>query len=554
PYGQPGSAPYNDGRRGQRSGQYSGRRGPPPPPPKSQRQMAQQPMLNPFGPPSDSHHTDEYTGERDGDQAYNDDDDSPVVAFISGIGASVDDEWIKKIFDACCKIAMWRRAYDSDERPQSFGFCEFKTAKDAVRAIRVLSSTRGLQAGGWVLPGMTNGAEAKPLDITVDGRIRGALEAQLSMLESQDDADNDKDALSALDAVKSIFKELEESISVKEKDSEITKPEKEGSQQQDEDPEKRKAGDELDESASGGASHDGGARNSKRDETEQEADPEAGDAKVPVSLEDEEIWEKEKLQKSRYRHYVVAAEERERRMAKEEADREERLERSAMRELDRVEERQRVRDSVAEMLLSWDDKKEKRLREHEYYRDRERWWHRRKDARAREIELDDEDRRCEELEEREKKLKTETERIGESMTRASISGTEDGSDSKMTTEHEPKSNRREQIEALIREIPTDTDALFTWPLKWDSVDEQMLSAKIEPAVSKRLSEYLGSDADDGSVEELSGFIVGHIRDHNSPSSLAEELEMVLVDEAPVFVARIWRVVVYESEAKARGLV
>ncbi|KAJ2399387.1 hypothetical protein GGI23_002687 [Coemansia sp. RSA 2559] len=515
--------------------------------------MAQQPMLNPFGPPSDLHYTDEHARERDGSQAHGD-DDGPVVAFISDIGVSVGDEWIKKIFEACCNIVMWKRAYDSDERPQSFGFCEFKTAKDAVRAIRVLSSTRGLHTGGWVLPGISNGTEAKPLDIIVDVSVRGALEAQLSMLESQDDADNYKDTLSALDAVKGIFKELEESISAKEKDSEIAKPEKEGSQQQDEDLAKRKAGDGLDEFASGSCGHDGDARNSKRDTAEQAADPETGDAKVPVSLEDEEAWEKEKLQKDRYRHYIVAAEEREHRMAKEQADREERLERSAMRELDRVEERQRARDSTAEMLLSWDDKKEKRLREHEYYRDRERWWHRRKDARAREIELDDEDRRCEELENREKKLKTETERIGESMTRASISSADDGPDSKKTTEHEPKSNRREQIEALIREIPTDTDALFAWPLKWDFVDEHVLSAKIEPAVSKRLSEYLGSDADDGSVEELSGFIVGHIRDHNSPSSLAEELEMVLVDEAPVFVARIWRVVVYESEAKARGLV
>ncbi|KAJ2843971.1 hypothetical protein GGI22_007036, partial [Coemansia erecta] len=296
--------------------------------------MAQQPMLNPFGPPSDLHYTDEYAGERDGSQDHGD-DDGPVVAFISGIGASVDDEWIKKIFEACCNIVMWKRAYDSDERPQSFGFCEFKTAKDAVRAIRVLSSTRGLHTGGWVLPGISNGAEAKPLDIIVDVSVRGGLEAQLSMLESQDDADNYKDTLSALDAVKSIFKELEESISAKEKDSEIAKPEKKGSQQQDEDPAKRKAGDGLDEFASGVCGHDGDARNSKREAAEQMADPEAGDAKVPVSLEDEEAWEKEKLQKSRYRHYIVAAEEREHRMAKEQADREEKLERSAMRELDR---------------------------------------------------------------------------------------------------------------------------------------------------------------------------------------------------------------------------
>ncbi|KAJ2548936.1 hypothetical protein EV175_004638, partial [Coemansia sp. RSA 1933] len=545
------------------SGHYSGRRGPPP---KPRRQMAQQPMLNPFGPPSGSRYMEEYAGERDGGQERN--EDSPVVAFVSGIAVSVEDEWIRKILDACCNIVTWRRAYDSDERPQSFGFCEFQTAGDALLAIRVLSSTRGLKKGGWVLPDVSKrDAEAKPLSITIDVSMQSFLDAQLTMLESSnDDADQSKNAsaLSALESVKGIIKELEESISGKQKDSETEPLDKDGNQRKqiigddDEDLAQRKADNVLDGSRPGGsADDDGEARSDNHDSAEHEDGSEAGNDKAPVSLEDEESWEKEKLQQSRYRRYVVSAEERERRMAKEQVDREERMERSAMRELDRVEERQRDRDSMAEMLLEWDDKKERCMRKQEYYRDRERWWHHRKSARAREIELDDEDRRREEHEQREKKSMIETEGINEPMAKASMGSGEDELDSSKA-EHTPKpgaiAGRREQIETLIKEIPTETDALFAWPLKWDFVDEQVLVAKIEPAVSKRLHEYLGNDADDGSVDELTGFIVGHIRDHNSPSSLAEELEMVLVDEAPVFVARIWRVVVYESEARARGLV
>ncbi|KAJ2091555.1 hypothetical protein IW140_000994 [Coemansia sp. RSA 1813] len=553
-HGRPENVPYNGGRRGQR-GHYSVRRGLPP---KAQRQMPRPPMLNPFGPPSDSHYIEENNKERDR-KDYN--DNGPVIAFVSGVGASIDDEWIKKIFGACCKIATWRRAYDSDERPQSFGFCEFQTADDAVRAIRVLSGTRGLQGGGWVLPDATKGAvESKPLSITVDVSVQNALDAQLSMLESQDDVNINSDMQSALDAVKNILKELEESLNDKQNDSEIAKPNKDSSQQQnsgddDEYFAKRMKDARLDESRSGNADHKDDVRNKKRDDAEHEAGSEAGDDMIVVSLEDEEAWEKEKLQKNRYRRYVVAAEEREHRMAKEQADREERLERSTIRELDRIEERQRARDAIAEMLLKWDDKKEKSLREHEYYRDRERWWHHRKDARAREIELDDEDRR---REEREKRSMLETEGADESVRKASsLDGIKDESAPKKeenALNSGAATNQREKIKALIKEIPADTDALFAWPLKWEFVDEQVLSAKIEPAVSKRLTEYLGSDADDGSVEDMTGFIVSHIRDHNSPSSLAGELEMVLVDEASVFVARIWRVVVYESEARARGLV
>ncbi|KAJ2525491.1 hypothetical protein GGH20_003945, partial [Coemansia sp. RSA 1937] len=74
-----------------------------------------------------------------------------------------------------------------------------------------------------------------------------------------------------------------------------------------------------------------------------------------------------------------------------------------------------------------------------------------------------------------------------------------------------------------------------------------------PAVRKRLAEYLGGEGDDSSVSELSDYVVTHIREHKPPQELIDELEMVLVEEAPTFVARIWRFVVYESEAHARNV-
>ncbi|KAJ2665661.1 hypothetical protein IWW48_000112 [Coemansia sp. RSA 1200] len=525
----------------------------PPASKRQQQQQSQKMLLNPFGPPSEPSYVEENAKDRrGGNRNYSTDDNHPVVAFVSGIAALVDDEWVKKILDACGKIVTWKRAYDSDERPQSFGFCEFQTMSDAVRAVRVLASAGEAQK---------RTTEFRRLSITVDVSVQSDLDTQLSMLELQDDAKDDNPTQVALELVKNIFSELEESVDKKKKDSNVAKPEKEddrshGASDDDEEITESKQKDIVDiRSGSGSADHKDKAKGATYNSGEHEDGSEAEDSKTPFSLEEEEAWEKEKIQQIRYKRYVVGAEEREQRMAKEQAEREDRLERSAMRELDRIEERQRARDSMAGMLLRWDDKEEKSSREHEYYRDRERWWRHRKAARARELELDDADRRREEREmelvEKEKQVVSEPQH-----TKISTGGVDKESETAMKGEPQTTepTDRREKIEALIKEIPTDMNELFAWPLKWNFVDEHVLATKIEPAVTKRLIEYLGSDADDGSVEELAGFIVSHIRDHNTPSSLAEELEMVLVEEASVFVARIWRVIVYESEARARGLV
>ncbi|KAJ2693807.1 hypothetical protein GGH99_000983 [Coemansia sp. RSA 1285] len=528
----------------------------PPTSKRQQQQQSQKMLLNPFGPPSDPSYVEENANDRRGsNRNYSADDNHPVVAFVSGIAALVDDESVKKILDACGKIVVWKRAYDSDERPQSFGFCEFQTMSDAVRAVRVLASAGEAQKGA---------SEFRRLCITVDISVQSDLDTQLSMLELQDDTKDDNPTQVALELVKNIFSELEESIDKKKKDSNVAKTAKEddrlhGASDDDEEITETKQKDIVDigfGSGSGSADHKDKAKGATYNPGEHEDGSDAEDSKTPFSVEEEETWEKEKIQQVRYKRYVVGAEEREQRMAKEQAEREDRLERSAMRELDRIEERQRARDSMAELLLNWDDKKEKSSREHEYYRDRERWWRHRKAARARELELDDVDRRREEREM--ESAKKEKQVLSKPQHTENSTGGVDEESETTTKEGEPQttepSDRREKIEALIKEIPTDTNELFAWPLKWNFVDEHVLATKIEPAVTKRLVEYLGSDADDGSVEELAGFIVSHIRDHNTPSSLAEELEMVLVEEASVFVARIWRVIVYESEARARGLI
>ncbi|KAJ2001195.1 hypothetical protein H4R26_004260 [Coemansia thaxteri] len=112
-------------------------------------------------------------------------------------------------------------------------------------------------------------------------------------------------------------------------------------------------------------------------------------------------------------------------------------------------------------------------------------------------------------------------------------------------------NRRYILAAkdLEGRLPS-VDSLFAQPVQWDYVDATLLQAEVEPVVKMLLLEYLGGDADDGSVADLVEFVIGHLRDHKSPQSLVEELEMVLVDEAPAFVAQIWRVLLSTAEPNA----
>ncbi|KAJ1871080.1 hypothetical protein LPJ55_004183 [Coemansia sp. RSA 990] len=378
-----------------------------------------------------------------------------VIAFISGIPEEINDSWLEKILSACGEIASWKRVQAADGSPQAFGFCEFKSIYDAARTMRVLSSDR-----------LKNLPSTSPqlLKIQLDNKQKHYQERGI------DSKQNDSDILQSLER---IFDEIEKSKST--------------------------------------ASNDSGDKSAPKES--------ADDEDKDFSLDLEVAWEKEQAQKARHKRYIAAAEERERHIAIELKERESRLERNAMRELDDIEEKQRRQEAMSTLLSKWNDSQEEQLGEHEYYRDRQRWWRRRKAERAREMEVDEADRYRQEREE------------------------------SANAETATANDQRDMIEALIKEIPSDPKLLFEWPVKWECIDTDLVKTKVEPAVRKRLVEYLGGEGDDGSVDELTEYVTTHIEHHKPPQGLVEELEMVLVDEALVFVARIWRFVVYESEAR-----
>lgn len=93
-----------------------------------------------------------------------------------------------------------------------------------------------------------------------------------------------------------------------------------------------------------------------------------------------------------------------------------------------------------------------------------------------------------------------------------------------TLSAEEKKKREQQIKDLIQSIPADAQGLWNWPIQWQYLaadNESILKEKIQPFVSKKVVELLGVQED-----ELTGFVIEHIRKKQPPQELVDELRNV----------------------------
>ncbi|EDV20295.1 uncharacterized protein TRIADDRAFT_61221 [Trichoplax adhaerens] len=109
--------------------------------------------------------------------------------------------------------------------------------------------------------------------------------------------------------------------------------------------------------------------------------------------------------------------------------------------------------------------------------------------------------------------------------------------------------KKRRIKAIMESIPSDKEKLFDYPLNWSLVDESLIEKRMRTWVIKKITEYIGEEE-----PTLVDFICEKVKEHNSPVSIVKDLEMVLDDEAEVFVMKLWRLLIYETEAKKMGIV
>jgi hypothetical protein len=114
------------------------------------------------------------------------------------------------------------------------------------------------------------------------------------------------------------------------------------------------------------------------------------------------------------------------------------------------------------------------------------------------------------------------------------------------TDPEERAAARQQLAA---EVPTDTQALFAFPLKRQYLTTALVDEQIRPVVEKRVVEFLGVQE-----ELLVETLVDGLKEGKEARAIVGEVEGALDEEdAEALVKKVWRVVVFVVEERARGL-
>uniref|UniRef100_A0A915BZI4 RNA-binding protein 25 n=3 Tax=Parascaris TaxID=6254 RepID=A0A915BZI4_PARUN len=108
--------------------------------------------------------------------------------------------------------------------------------------------------------------------------------------------------------------------------------------------------------------------------------------------------------------------------------------------------------------------------------------------------------------------------------------------------------RKQMIKDLIERIPTAKDELFAFPIHWNYVDKTLVDQRVKPWVSKKITDYIGEEE-----ASLVDFVCEKVISKTDPQKILSDIAMVLDDEAEVFVVKMWRLLIYESEARKLGL-
>ena len=108
--------------------------------------------------------------------------------------------------------------------------------------------------------------------------------------------------------------------------------------------------------------------------------------------------------------------------------------------------------------------------------------------------------------------------------------------------------RKKAVKKLVESIPTDREELFNFKIDWDQLDQNLMDKRIKPWVNRKIVEYIGEEE-----QTLNEFICSKILVKVNPDKILDDVKVILDDEAELFVKKMWRLIVYETESKRLGL-
>ena len=272
--------------------------------------------------------------------------------------------------------------------------------------------------------------------------------------------------------------------------------------------------------------------------------------------------------------------DQERRWISRERSRTAALEREKKREDEEEGKLQAAHDEMEARLNAWNDDIEETRKAVDYYADRGAWLRNRAAFRSREANIDDADRAAEdrervqsakqqeqargmaddflarqakELETRPQEAPREPQRFKLSLGAAAqkaqaatsrravadVEGLLEDEEEPVTTTRRPlipikfdsaaeaagltDEERAQAARQLAAEIPVEKEGLWNWAIKWEFVDDAVITDQLKPFVEKKIVEYLG-------VQEqmLVDVVEEHVRKHGSPQDLVEQLAEVSI--------------------------
>lgn len=324
-----------------------------------------------------------------------------------------------------------------------------------------------------------------------------------------------------------------------------------------------------------------------------------------LSLEDESEASDAELEK---RRIAAKAEEQEkqyldaeRRWLNRERARTAAQERERTRDEAEARDRERQKEAMARRYSNWNDEEEERIGREEYYYDRPAWARKRAAQRDREAREDDRDRQQEQRDKDAERRRDDDSRGAADRfmaeTDAEMAATKQGGGAFQislggvrlkpvpqatrpandvaglleeeedavaagqrelraipladTADARPDMTQAERDaarQALAGEIPTASEDLFAWEIRWSYISPELLDREIRPFVEKKVVDLLG-------IQDyfLVDLVMTALNERQSAAGLILELEKVLDEDAETLVKKVWRLLVFFGEAEARGL-
>ncbi|KAL3899737.1 MAG: hypothetical protein SGCHY_001832 [Lobulomycetales sp.] len=525
-------------------------------------------------------------------------DERHLTAFLGHIPPSVDDEYIIKLLSLCGELRNWKRVKDPYGKPKDFGFAVFADAVGLLNALRFLANdpkNEGVLDKGMTLPGIA-GQEGRQIIFAIDSLAKNHCEIyRRTMLSDQSEIEDKNEKINQLlESIKGAPKDQSGNRNNITADSFLADAlggdstptsgtptaaasaslaaavaDTSGLAYRDiivKEIENFRASCIKDDLAKRAAQEAERRRLQmrKRKQEEEQISKVAEADKDGDYLDGDYDSEEESAKQTRHlRDMQQKFIKREERWLAKEEERISRIEREMRRESDRKKTQEEDEKYWADKLANFDEAEQEK---HEFFTDRGRWIRQRRAKRNRELDQESKDRDMEANIQRRKDA-GEQRRVSEKRVadeRGHERDREEEADNGEDVERIlTMEQRQEAIKAIVAAIPTKRDELFEYAkrIRWDYINEQV-HEKLDTFIQKRLKEYIVSEDSTGAeakeeeeeVKTISKYVLRLVRGQTSPVDMLNELKEALDEsEAEMFIIKLFRMIIYESESRYQNL-